>query len=243
MKIWKFITTPEHANAIMAIFTILIFLATVAYAWISVLQWETAEAGVKAARDANKLTLESVRARFSIDNQQLNSPITAGERAGVNFLIKNIGHSTGFIGVKSHAFQWVGMPEGDIPLPEPDASIVMEPESTNNQGIITEQPLTQDFIDNLPTVSEVLFKAMKHSTAPEVTSGDSPKPTIYFVGRVVYLSIGPKTEKDFCFFLARPDQTIQRLNIPKSIGTGDPSVVFMICPKWNSTFDRDQQDK
>jgi hypothetical protein len=244
MTKWEFIKKPEHANAIMAIFTILIFFATVSSDVVSWLQWRAARDAVDAAHDANKLTLESVRARLSIDSQRLNGPVTAGQPVTVSFPIKNIGHSTGFLGVKSHAFQWGRMPDGDIPLSEPDTSIAIEPESTNTQGISTDHPLTQEFIDNLPTASEVLFEAMKHSTAPEVTNGDSPKPTIYFVGRVVYLSIGPKTEKDFCFFLVRRDQSTQKLNMPENnFGIGDPNFIFMSCPKWNSTLDRDQHDK
>ncbi len=39
MRAWSFITKPEHANAIMAIFTVLIFIATSAYAVIALLQW------------------------------------------------------------------------------------------------------------------------------------------------------------------------------------------------------------
>jgi hypothetical protein len=41
MKVWSFITEPKHANAIMAVFTALIFLATGAYAIIALLQWKT----------------------------------------------------------------------------------------------------------------------------------------------------------------------------------------------------------
>ncbi len=39
MRAWEFIKKPEHANAVMAFFTILIFLATSAYAVIATLQW------------------------------------------------------------------------------------------------------------------------------------------------------------------------------------------------------------
>ena len=39
MRAWEFVKCPEHANAIMAIFTILIFVATVAYALIALAQW------------------------------------------------------------------------------------------------------------------------------------------------------------------------------------------------------------
>lgn len=39
MKVWEFIKKPEHANATMAVFTMLIFGATVAYTVIATFQW------------------------------------------------------------------------------------------------------------------------------------------------------------------------------------------------------------
>jgi hypothetical protein len=53
MKVWDFITEPKHANAIMAVFTALIFLATGAYAIIALLQWG-------AMRDSNNINRENM---------------------------------------------------------------------------------------------------------------------------------------------------------------------------------------
>ena len=52
MKVWEFFREPKHANAIMAIFTILIFLATGAYAWVAIKQWS-------AMLDSNRITREA----------------------------------------------------------------------------------------------------------------------------------------------------------------------------------------
>jgi len=52
-RVWEFITKPEHANAIMAIFTVLIFLATLGYAWVALKQWS-------AMKDSNRISRESL---------------------------------------------------------------------------------------------------------------------------------------------------------------------------------------
>jgi hypothetical protein len=51
MRAWESIT--EHSNAIMAVFTILIFAATTAYTVIAILQWN-------AMRDSNEINRENV---------------------------------------------------------------------------------------------------------------------------------------------------------------------------------------
>ena len=49
---WEFLNKPEHANALMAIFTVLIFFATVAYSVIALLQWTSMRESNKINRDS-----------------------------------------------------------------------------------------------------------------------------------------------------------------------------------------------
>jgi hypothetical protein len=67
MKAWDFFKKPEHINAIMAVFTALIFIATAAYAVIASCQWS-------AMRESNKINRESLesvqRAFVTFDRMQ-----------------------------------------------------------------------------------------------------------------------------------------------------------------------------
>jgi len=49
--VWDFISKPEHANAIIAIFTAMIFLSSLAYTVFSAFQWCATKAGANAARE------------------------------------------------------------------------------------------------------------------------------------------------------------------------------------------------
>jgi hypothetical protein len=56
MRWWDFITEPKHANAIMAIFTMLIFVTGALYTVFAGLQWcanqKAADAAASAAKTA-----------------------------------------------------------------------------------------------------------------------------------------------------------------------------------------------
>jgi hypothetical protein len=68
MKLWAFIKKPEHANATMAIFTILIFLATGGYAVVALLQWNS----MRESNQISRESLESVqRAIVAYQNVEL----------------------------------------------------------------------------------------------------------------------------------------------------------------------------
>jgi len=70
IRAWDFIKKPEHANAIMATFTIFIFLATGAYAVIATLQWCEM---TKATDIANKSLIADTRAWISPTSVMTNS--------------------------------------------------------------------------------------------------------------------------------------------------------------------------
>jgi len=55
MRVWAFITESKHANAIMAIFTALIFIATVGYAIIALLQWSTMGSQLNEMQKSNEM--------------------------------------------------------------------------------------------------------------------------------------------------------------------------------------------
>jgi hypothetical protein len=57
MRWWEFITEPKHSNAIMAIFTMLIFLATVAYGVVAYFQLTSMNGQLDQMRDARRAWL------------------------------------------------------------------------------------------------------------------------------------------------------------------------------------------
>ena len=88
MRAWKQIT--KHANAIMAIFTILIFVATSAYAVIATLQWLAMQNSNQISRDAftssTRAWISPMRAGFE-ETPKLGNSLQFGVQYG------NPGHS------------------------------------------------------------------------------------------------------------------------------------------------------
>jgi hypothetical protein len=225
-------TRDSRRFAVEVITLILVFLYAGFAAWQA---WEMKKA-VSAANAANRLTMEAVRARIVFGGNRFIHPITAEQHVEVIFPLKNIGRSTAFYGLKAKAFRWTGMPDGDIPIAEPDPATPLEPDSPTRESIADKQVITQDYIDRMPTFTDIATTARM---AVEHTNLDSPKPTIYFVGRLVYESVGPEIEKDFCFYLVRTDAYSRSLGTPQA-DLGDSNFMFMSCPKWNGTYEKKQ---
>ena len=95
MKVfWQFIIDPKHSSALMAIFTIFIFLTGAVYAAFAALQWA-------AMRTANKLTTDALktsqRAYITIGRKdgvvaELVIPPNPKETAGIVIYFQNSGH-------------------------------------------------------------------------------------------------------------------------------------------------------
>ena len=79
MSWWEFIIEPKHANAIMAIATVLIFVSGVCYTVFSALQWgankQSADAATKSAEVAEQ-ALVSVQRAFITQRRVEITPIT-----------------------------------------------------------------------------------------------------------------------------------------------------------------------
>jgi len=200
----------------------IVFLYTAAAFWQGCSSQKSAKAAldaVDAARAANALTVEATRGRLLVTSDGFVSPPEPGEGITARYLIQNVGKSTAFYGIEEGNQIWMTFPDGDMPLPDPTASIPLEPGYPAIQQLTgTTLPLQQGFLNNLPTPREGI--------APPTW------PTIYFFGKLIYQSIGPAREIQFCSYLARSDE------VSRALGYHAPSVggkyVQMSCPRWNS---------
>ena len=185
---------------------------------------------VKVARDANKLTEDSVRARLLLSDFDVARPV-AGHHIVANLHLKNVGHSLAIYGLEVAAIDGYQLPDGDIPLAVKDVSVPLQPDVRVDQSIVDQTIADQAFIDNLPVPSELTRDPSTHH-AQEPTK----KPTIFFFGRLIYESLGKRREQQFCFFVIRSDATWKEMRPPK-IPSGDPDIDFIACSKWNLTHE------
>lgn len=88
MKLWEFIKRPDHANAIMAVFTVFIFFGTVAYAVVALFQWCAMRQANKISRDS----LESVQRAFvtfqALNGERLTEPTPNSDLKWIEFKIR-----------------------------------------------------------------------------------------------------------------------------------------------------------
>jgi hypothetical protein len=201
---------------------------------------------IRVARGANLLTLETVRARFIVTDFKFSHPITIGQPTPLEFKIKNVGRSLGVYGISVEVFRWSGLPGGDIPLREPIVSLPLEPDapSVDNKMGLDDPVMTQEFIDGLPTINDIGNNFVKQSHPGDASSAlDSPKPTLYYVGRLIYESVGVRRELDFCYFVLRMDAATQSHYFPSTGGIGDSNFRLLSCPKWNGEHEVDIKAK
>jgi hypothetical protein len=104
------------------------------------------------------------------------------------------------------------------------------------EAIIEIPPVTQDFIDGLPTLADIEKNRVSRTSATTTFLAPSEL-TTYFFGKLIYESIGPQRVKEFCFYLARADASSQAIDFPTST-MGDPNHIFVSCPKWNASQDK-----
>jgi hypothetical protein len=208
----------------------LTFGAVVFYTSITAFQWFTTIDALNTAKAANNLTLESVRGRLVITDFQFARPITTGQRTTISYAIKNIGRSQAIYGVRTDTQRWQGMPVGDMPVAEPDVTTPLEPDVLIKNAMIEIPTVTQEYIDGLPTLADIARNPLNGTSRTNTVLAPN-KLTTYFFGKLIYESIGPKRELDFCFYIARSGEDTQALALPSV--TGDSGFIFSSCPRWN----------
>ncbi len=190
----------------------LTFGAVLIYTAITACQWQATRDAVIATQQANELTRQSVRARIIFQNMHLTKPVRAGEAIRVAFNLKNIGRSEAFYGVSVGVHRWIALPEDPNLIATPVPDKVMEPDAPMDAAIFDDVLPTQGYLDDLPR-AEVY--------------GPPTHLTTYFLGRVIYESLGRSYENDFCVYLVRRSTNPFATDLPEDFG--DPNYMFMKC--------------
>jgi hypothetical protein len=111
-----------------------------------------------------------------------------------------------------------------MPLEDPEVATTLEPGQPVTTLKIGDKPITQEFIDGLPTITDLRTSGSKPIAPPQAT--------LYFIGKIVYDSLGPRQEVQFCSLLVRADAISRAVPLPKS--PSDPNYLLSACPKWNT---------
>ncbi|HEY6765000.1 MAG TPA: hypothetical protein VI386_09520, partial [Candidatus Sulfotelmatobacter sp.] len=205
-------------------------LVGAAVATIYVFQLRAMREAVTTARDANKLTEDSVRARLVLTDFDLLHPIVAGQPIVCKFRLKNVGRSLGIYGIEVSAMSSNQLPNGDIPLIVRNVSTPIETGVSVSQTIIDRTIPDQNFIKNIPTGAGLTQSSVTHHIEDPTQT-----PTAFFYGRLIYESLGKRREQQFCFFLMQVDDAYKALAPPKDSTDTDPRFDFINCSKWNLT--------
>jgi hypothetical protein len=120
---------------------------------------------------------------------------------------------------RSRGVLWPSFAPARIALPEdpnliatPVPDKVMEPDAPMDAAIFDDVLPTQGYLDDLPR-AEVY--------------GPPTHLTTYFLGRVIYESLGRSYENDFCVYLVRRSTNPFATDLPEDFG--DPNYMFMKC--------------
>jgi hypothetical protein len=173
-----------------------------------------------------ELARESIAAQIVLGDWDFADPVVSGKTIAAKVPLTNIGHSPAVYGIETIAFRWATMPN-DIPIEAPSPNVVMEPSKPTMQTIFDTQTASEEFIYSIPHIRELTVNPATRHLEPPL-----PRPTLFFVGRLVYDSLGIRTEKHFCFFMVYADDLSTRITMPKT----DSRFVLMNCPKWNTTI-------
>jgi hypothetical protein len=181
--------------------------------------WETRQA-VKAASEANRLNEELVRGRIQVIVRLKNIP-EVGKTLLVPVEITNRGHSIAVEGLTTGRGRLYKIPFADMSgMADPNPATFISPGDSEDTAIQDGEPITQQFLDGLPTVME--------TTNP---SGMKRGESAYFFGKLIYKTLGKTYRVEFCYSLAKADQSV------KGFGSSveNDAIVLVACPTWNST--------
>jgi hypothetical protein len=146
----------------------------------AVIQAEMAKASAGAAKDANLLTRESIRARVTVSNVTLQKAVTAGEALTAVVLAENSGGSEATnVRVQIQIRISKDLPEGDMPTrndPTPSVAVIAPRGKTESLATLNPQVMTAELVK-------------------ELTAGAIQ---IYVFGIVTYETFGQARETRFC---------------------------------------------
>ena len=175
---------------------------------------------------ALKLQRDSIAMEVVSEDWDFVDQVVPNKQIGVSALFSNIGHSPALYGIETHAFRWTDLPQ-HFPLITPELNSILEPTRPIQQSILDPTLATDEFIYSIPRVDELTPNWVTHHLEPPL-----PRPSVFFVGRLVYESVGMRTQKNFRFFMVRN----VRGNIAAAVLTPpktDNRFLFLNCPKWN----------
>jgi hypothetical protein len=175
---------------------------------------------------ALKLTEEASRGIAVFGDTDLTKLVQPGERIGIAFSIKNIGHSQIIYGFKTEAHRWKTLPDGDMPIVVDDISKSIEAGGEDYESVFDIDFPDRAFIDELPTIDDLTWNAKTGDREPP-----SRTLTVFFIGKIVYDSMGKRREREFC-------NLVVRQRVPNELHIGgpkftDPNFFLSACPKWN----------
>lgn len=185
-----------------------------------------------------EFTRNSVEAQMVFGEWDVGHRVYSGDQITVRIPVVNIGHVPAVYGFDGRAFRWTDMPKGDIPFAAPDPNTLVEPSvpaSIPMAAIIVDSSLplpSDDFLYEIP-------RFPKDMTQNPVTRSQGPPfkyPSLFFVARVVYESLGRRTEKQMCKFMVRTDKPAV-VDSALTVAKTDGEFGFYDCPKWNTTKD------
>jgi hypothetical protein len=197
---------------------VITFITVAIYAFITALQWYATKETADAAKQANNLLEESTRARLGIYSRL--GPIQVGSIVRADVTATNLGHALAVVGTHYGYDRRTELPDGDMPLNAGSLDSLLEPGKDELTTVIDPHFMTQDLLDNVPKLRDLVMDPHPHS------------PTIYLYGRLDYETLGNMHKVEFCYFLVRNDPTM--VSPTDSPIKGD-EFVLKTCPKWNSS--------
>jgi hypothetical protein len=173
------------------------------------------------------LTRNSMEAQIVFGNWDFIQPLTSTSKLGIRIPMTNVGHMQAMYRVQATVYRWSAMPDSGFPLDTPEPDEIMDPNVPSPASILDKDPVSDEFIYGIPQFPEdaTRDKASKQWGPPFT------RPTIFVVGRLVYDSLGMRTDKQFCTFIVHANKEFPNL----VTSTTDPRFAFMQCPKWHTT--------
>ncbi len=194
---------------------IITFLVVLAYTAITALQWHTTQAALEASQEANRLLEESTRGRLNL-RVTIDGPIAVGSLVTLKIHSENAGHSRVAFRAAFGFTRDTFMPPGEMEVRFTDQVSELEPGGSLDLYHKDFTPITQDFLDHLPT-----FRDSFPNNRPGKLSS-------YLYGKFTYESLGRPYEIDYCYYLLKSDSLSREIPAHEN-----EEYIIRQCPQWN----------